>query len=100
VSLFNSVYKILAKLFAKRLPKFLPHIVQPNQTGFMARRNTVDNIFLAKENMEWAVHNKHDLVLLLLHFEKAFDKIDQGFMFATFKALGFCEAQVSWVTTL
>jgi hypothetical protein len=42
----------------------------------MARRNIIDNIFLAQEAMEWAVHNKQDLTLLLLDFERAFDKID------------------------
>jgi hypothetical protein len=42
----------------------------------MARRNIVDNVFLAQGSMEWAVHSKHDLALLLLDFEKTFDKID------------------------
>ncbi len=36
----------------------------------------MDNIFLAQEAMEWAIHNRRDLALLLLDFENAFDKID------------------------
>jgi hypothetical protein len=66
----------------------------------MLGRNIVDNIFLAQKAMEWAIHSKQDLALLLLDFEKAFDKIDLGFMFSTFKSLGFCEAWVNWVSNL
>lgn len=57
--------------------------------------NIANNIFLAQKVMEKAIHSRQDLPLLLLDFEKAFDKIDWGFMFSTFKALGFCEALVN-----
>jgi hypothetical protein len=60
ITFFNNVYKILAKFLAKYLQKLLPYIFWPNQTKFMARRNIVDNSFLAQEAMEWVVHSKHD----------------------------------------
>jgi hypothetical protein len=42
----------------------------------MVGMNIADNIFLAQKDMEWTIHNRQDLALLLLDFEKAFDKID------------------------
>lgn len=35
ISLYNVIYKILAKVMANRLKKILPSIVSPNQDGFM-----------------------------------------------------------------
>jgi hypothetical protein len=43
-------------------------------------KNILDNNFLAQESFEWAIKNEQDLILLLLNFEKAFDKIEWGFV--------------------
>jgi hypothetical protein len=37
-------------------------------------RSILDNAFIAQETLEWAEESDQDLVLLLLDFEKAFDK--------------------------
>jgi hypothetical protein len=37
--------------------------------------------------MEWVVEKKHDLVLLLLDFEKAFDHIEHRFLFKALEKL-------------
>jgi hypothetical protein len=38
-------------------------------------KNIMDNNFLTQESLEWAIKSEQDLVLLLLNFEKAFDRI-------------------------
>ncbi len=50
-------------------------------------RNILDNNFLAQESLEWAVESGQDLVLFLLDFEKAFDKIEWGFFFLAMSKL-------------
>jgi hypothetical protein len=40
------------------------------------------------------------LVLLLLDFEKAFDRIEWGFLFKALDKLGFSPTWVSWVASL
>jgi hypothetical protein len=40
------------------------------------------------------------LVLLLLDFEKAFDKIEWGFLFAALSKLGFSAKWIQWVHSL
>jgi hypothetical protein len=77
--IFGSIYKIFAKILTQRIQVHLPFVIKPNQTGFVMGRNILDNNFLAQESFEWAIKNDQDLVLLLLNFKKAFDRIEWGF---------------------
>jgi hypothetical protein len=52
ITLFGSLYKIMAKTLARRLQSFLPNVVRPNQTGFVEGRSIFDNTFLAQEALE------------------------------------------------
>jgi hypothetical protein len=47
----------------------------------MEGRSILNNAFMAQEALEWAKKSDQDLVLLLLDFKKAFDKIEWGFLF-------------------
>jgi hypothetical protein len=46
ITLLGSLYKILAKLLASKVQTVLPHIVRPNQTGFVEGRSILDNVFM------------------------------------------------------
>jgi hypothetical protein len=98
--LLGSVYKILAKTLARRLQGFLPSIVRPSQTGFVEGRNIFDNTFLAQDALDWAVESNQDLVLLLLDFEKAFDRIEWGFLFEALANIGFCSQWIHWLRSM
>jgi mannosylglycoprotein endo-beta-mannosidase len=100
ITLLGSLYKILAKTLARRLQGFLPNIVRPGQTGFVEGRSILDNTFLAQEAQDWAEESDHDLVLLLLDFKKAFDRIEWGFLFETLAKLSFCPQWIQWVSSL
>ncbi len=52
---------------------------------------------MAQESLDWAVESNQDLVLLLLNFEKAFDRIEWGFLFMALSKFGFNDTWVSWV---
>jgi len=78
----------------------LPHIIRPNQTGFVDERLILDNVYLAQEALMWAKEDNQDLVLLLLDFEKAFDKIEWAFFFKALKVFGFDGTWVKWVGSL
>jgi len=100
ITLLGSIYKILAKLLARRIQASLPHIIKPNQTGFVEGKSILDNIFLAQESLEWAVESNQDLLLLLLDFEKTFDRIEWGFFFTALSKLGFNDTWVKWIRSL
>ncbi len=100
ITLLGSLYKILAKTLASRLRMELTEIIRSNQTGFVEGRSIQDNVFMAQEGLGWAEESNQDLVLLLLDFEKAFDRIEWGFLFRAVEQLGFSQTWVHWVTSL
>jgi hypothetical protein len=100
IMLLGNLYKILAKTLAKRLQIHLPSIVRPSQTGFVEGRSILDNTFLAQEALYWAVESDQDLVMLLLDFEKTFDRIEWNFLFETLANLGFANQWIHWVRSL
>ncbi len=100
ITLLGNTYKVFAKILAGRVKVALTHIIRPNQTGFVEGRSIIDNTFMAQEALEWVEKNEQDLVLLLFDFEKAFDRIEWGFLFTALSKLGFSETWVHWVKTL
>jgi len=100
ITLLSNTYKVLMKTLTGRVQTALPHIIKPNQTGFMEGKNILDNTFMAQEALEWAEESDHDLVLLLLNFEKAFDRIKWGFLFTALAKLGFNDTWVNRVRSL
>jgi hypothetical protein len=100
ITLLGSLYKILAKTLARRLQVFLPNLIRPGQTGFVEGRSILDNTFLAQEAQNWAEESNQDLVLLLLDFEKAFDRIEWSFLFKALEKLGFSPQWIKWVSSL
>jgi mannosylglycoprotein endo-beta-mannosidase len=100
ITLLGSTYKVLAKKLAGRIKAALTHIIWPNQTGFVEGRSIIDNTFMAQEALEWAEESEQDLVLFLLDFKKAFDRIEWGFLFSALAKLGFSETWIRWVKTL
>ncbi len=100
IILLGSTYKILTKTLAGRIQSALIHIIRPNQMGFVEGRSILDNIFMAQEALGWAEERDQNLVLLLLDFEKAFDRIEWGFLFSALAKLGFSNTWVCWVASL
>ena len=43
------VYKCITKIMANRLKMFMPMLVSPNQSAFIAGKSITNNVFLAQE---------------------------------------------------
>jgi hypothetical protein len=91
ITLLGCVYKILAKALAGRLQAFLPGVIRPNQTSFVEGRSILDNVYTTQDSLDWVVESDQELVLLLLDFEKAFDRIEWNFLFTTLSKLSFSD---------
>lgn len=100
ISLLNTSYKIVAKVYANRMKPLLHHWILPSQTGFVPNRCILDNIFLAFEAIEWTLENNQNLSMLLLDFEKAYDRVNWTFLRQTMTRMGFHPTWINQVMSL
>ena len=94
VSLLNTLYKIVAKVYANRMKPLLHNWILPSQTWFVLNRCILDNIFLTFEAIEWTRENKQELSMLLLDFEKAYDRVKWTFLRQAMIRMGF---HLTWI---
>ncbi|XP_059064555.1 uncharacterized protein LOC131856693 [Cryptomeria japonica] len=89
ITLLNVSYKILAKIMSRRLEIVLPKFVCPTQTGFVKGRYILENLITSWEALNWAKHTNQNVAMFLLDFEKAYDRIEWGFISMMLDAFGF-----------
>jgi hypothetical protein len=100
ISLLNTSYKIVAKVYANRMKPLLHHWILPSQTGFVPNRCILDNIFLAFETIAWTRESQQDLSMLLLDFEKAYDRVNWTFLREVMMRMGFHDKWIAQVMSL
>ena len=83
ISSLNVDYKICARVLSGRLLKVIATVVAPDQTCGVPGRYIGENVAFLRDVVELA--NKYNLpvALLSLDQEKAFDRVDWPFLFAT-----------------
>ena len=100
ITLLNTSYKIFAKMLSFCLQKVLPKVIHVSQIGFMKDRSIVDNVFTFWETTALAVKKKQNLAVLLLDFEKAYDRVDWNFLEGSMHRLGFKATWIKGVSSL
>ncbi|MCO5601072.1 hypothetical protein L7F22_055189 [Adiantum nelumboides] len=100
ITLLSLVYKILAKLISSRLRPFLPDLIHMSQTGFVQDRCILDNLFSLHRAMDWARTSGTPLAILLLDYEKAYDRVDWGFLEGSLDRMGFSLAWIRGIFAL
>ncbi|XP_060968432.1 uncharacterized protein LOC133035987 [Cannabis sativa] len=92
ISLCSTVYKIVSKVLANRLKDVLNGIISQNQSAFIQNRVIFYNVFIANEIVNAINHRKlgkSGWVALKLDMEKAFDRVEWGFVKAIMQHLHF-----------
>ena len=87
LTLGNSDYKIIAKVLAMRLSTVIHKIVTSNQSGFIPKRDIRNNVVEAHYILRQLVRTKNKGSLLLLDFEKAYDRVDRDFLYKVLKCV-------------
>ncbi|GAA0185726.1 hypothetical protein LIER_33014 [Lithospermum erythrorhizon] len=79
IVLCNTTAKVIAKVLALRLKKFLPNVISDSQSAFVPNRLITDNILLDYEAHHLIKHRKHGnqgLMSIKLDMLKAYDRIE------------------------
>ncbi|XP_074308855.1 uncharacterized protein LOC141643553 [Silene latifolia] len=91
ISPCNVIYKIVSKVLANRLKRFLGDIVSENQSAFVPGRLITDNILVAFELFHYMKNSRGGggHMALKLDMAKAYDRIEWSFLEGTLRDMGF-----------
>lgn len=89
-----------SKVLAMRLEKVLPHIIHTDQVGFVKSRTSTDNLRRLLHLMWLSQKEDTQVAALSLDAEKAFDRVEWGFLTFTIEKFGFGPGFIKWVKVL
>ena len=98
-TLLNADVKILAKVLALRYGEVLDSVIDGTQTAFVPGRDIADNVLCHLEEVDYLAGVQLGVVLFL-DFEKAYDRLDRGWLFQSMASLGFPPSALRWVQLL
>ena len=75
ISLLNTMYKLFASIVQNRLANGIDQHMHGTQYGFRKARSTQQAIHIIRRVMEGGESTTNKLLLVLLDWEKAFDKL-------------------------
>ena len=94
LSLLEVLYKIPARILARRLTKVLPTLVGEHQHGFMPQRGIQEPSLIATHTIEEASSKNKPLQLVSVDTEKAFDSVGHRVIVQALRAFGVPEIMV------
>ncbi|CAM2106491.1 unnamed protein product [Caretta caretta] len=100
ISLLSTDYKIVAKAISLRLGSMMADMIHSDQTYTVLGRSIFDNLFLVRDLLELERRDGLSFALLSLDQEKAFDRVDHGYLLSTLQAFGFGPQFVSFLRVL
>ena len=80
ITLLNFTYKIAAGCIANRIKTVLDKIISKDQTGFIKGRYIGENTRLIYDIMQYTETHNVPGLLVLVHFEMAFDSLSWCFI--------------------
>ena len=100
ITLLNVDYKLCARTLAGRLLKVIHHVVHSDQTCGIPGRFIGENVSFLRDVVDITCELNLPAAILSLDQEKAFDRVDWGFLFLTLEKMGFGQSFFRWVRLL
>lgn len=89
ITLLNSDYKLMTKAMAMKLAECAPSLIHPDQAGFVPGRRIFDHIQLSKLIIAYCEAEEINGAIVALDQEKAYDRIDHEYLWATLRHMNF-----------
>lgn len=86
--------KVLTKILANRLKKYVSDIIHPDQTGFYPGLTYIYHNLRLLFNV---MYHKVEAVVIALDAEKAFDQIEWKYMMSVLEHFGFGKEFINWI---
>ncbi|CAM2099486.1 unnamed protein product [Caretta caretta] len=96
----SSDYKVVAKAILLRLGSVLVDVIHPDQTYTVPGCTILDNLYLVRDLLELGCRDGLSFALLSLDQEKAFDRVDHGYLLSTLQVFGFRPQFVGFLRVL
>jgi hypothetical protein len=100
ITLLNTDYKILTKVYVERLVQVLPSILQSGQLCSISGRNIMQGAVALWSTVEFVRHRKNRIFLLNLDFYHAYDRVCLAYVDRVLAAMGFGDTFREVVATL
>lgn len=97
ISMIGCIYKIIAKLMARRLQKVMNSLIGPLQSSYIEGRQILDGALIASEVIETCKRKGVDATLLKLDFHKAYDSVSWSFLMWILEQMKFPPQWCDWV---
>ena len=97
ISLCNVTYKIISKLIAERLKKWLTFLISEEKTGFMEGHQILDGVVVATETIHSMANSKDKAMFIKLDMAKVYDRVHWSFLQKVLGAFGFEDEWIDWV---
>lgn len=100
ISLLNTDLKLFTKILANRLQLHITSLIHLDQVGFVPTREARDNTTKVLNLLYKANLAGTPTVFLNTDAEKAFDRVNWSFMFATLRHIGLGNTMLNWISAI
>ena len=100
LTMLNTDYKVIAKVISNRIKPLLPRIIHTDQKGFVAGRNIMDANRELQDIIDYCDMEEEKGAIIFIDQQKAFDRIEWGWVFHCFKQFNFGDKYCNWVKML
>ena len=99
ISLCNTIYKVISKLLVDRLRVVIPNLVSPAQSAFIQDRWITENQLIIQEILHSFKKRKvkGGFVAMKLDLQKAYDRVNWGFLKLVLHHFGFSPIFIGWI---
>ena len=100
ITLLNIDYKIIAKIYGERLKIALPQIIKSDQKAFLKSRQISESVRLTQDLIHYVDENGTNGAIIFLDQEKAFDRVEWGYLKMCLEQFGFGPKFINWTLML